>query len=317
MRYTASIVFICFMCCFSSVVIAQPQGTLIYHEYTSYDAKDSELFMYDLATDTLTCLNDAFEGVYHTMNAHFNRHGNCITFMGLVHNGYEEEWDIFIYNLETQELKNLTEGNRLRDEDPKFSPVDDTIVFKQGYWDTKRDRMVYNIKMLDIHTQELTSLTQDLAEDSMPYFSTDGSLVYYVRGAGANSQIRCVAIDAPKQSSLIYKERGVFSYYPVVFNHTLYFSKWVSGTNTSDCILKFNTVNGTLLNLPFNDPDYNFSDPCMISDEWLVLSSTKASTGSGYELYFANQQTGMIYPLSLLNPKINNTKHQLSPVFKF
>ncbi|MGL4345421.1 MAG: TolB family protein [Cellulosilyticaceae bacterium] len=251
------------------------------------------------------------------MNAHFNPEGDKLTFMAMTRNGYEEEWDIFLYDLKTEGLINLTKGNRLRDEDPKFNPVRNAIVFKQGYWDHRLQDMIYNIKELNLDTGEILTVTQDILEDSMPYYSSDGRRVYYMAGSRGTTQIRAieVEVDAAAEPLLIYEAEGIFSYYPVVFEEYIYFTRWVDEANHSDMIVKMSAKDGKFEILPFNDPKYDFSDPHILSREWLVMSSSQPDTGGGYELYFANQITGEIYPLSLLNPQINNEKHQLGATF--
>lgn len=167
--------------------IPEVKGKLVYHTYTSYDAWDSKIYLFDFETRELICINDFIEGTYHTMNACFSPSGSEIVFMGITNQEGMEEWNLFRYTLATKELEQLTDD--LRNEDPKFSPDGTKVIYKQGRWDRDSNQMIYSLCELDLATKEIKKVTSDTSEKSMPYYSTDGKSVYYMELEGEQSKI--------------------------------------------------------------------------------------------------------------------------------
>ena len=100
------------------------EGTLLFHNYTSYESWDGQLFTVDLASKKLLNLTAGWKSVKHTINGSFSRDGQYITFMGSQKE--IEEWDVFVTHWDGnkwEEPVNLTGPNGKRDEDPKFSPT--------------------------------------------------------------------------------------------------------------------------------------------------------------------------------------------------
>lgn len=293
------------------------KGKIVYHTYSDYIQRDSKLYIFDFETKENTCVSDKFQGVYHTMNADFGNNGSEITFMGLVNNEGNEEWDIFRYNLETKQLDNLTKGNELRDEDPKYSPDGTKIIFKQGHWSQVLDEMVYDIMEMDLVSGGLKQITNDTNEESMPYYMSDGKSVYYAKGLDKSSQIYKVNLDNTNAITEIYAESGIRSYYPIVYNNTLYFSKWYSESNKSDVIVKMDLNTNKITIPPFNSGDYNCSDACPISERYIIISSTIWEGKGGYDLYMADMETGEMWSMDLFNTDINDEKSQLGAAYYF
>lgn len=288
------------------------EGKLVYHSYSDYNARDSKLYLFDFQTKEKVCLNEYFSDVYHTMNASFNKDGSAITFMGLVDKGEVEEWDIFLYYLETEELYNLTQNNNLRNEDPKFSPDGTKVIYKQGYWDHTLDCMVYDIWELDLLTKYAYAITEDIEEQSMPYYNDSGDVVYYMQGSREYSKILKMAKGSGKPIiTEVYAEQGIQVYYPVIYNDMLYFSKWISEENKSDMIVAID-LNKNQIEVPaFNNVEYNASDPCPISDRLLIISSTMPGGQGGYDLYIVDRLSGQKWSLNELGVNINDEFQQL------
>lgn len=274
-------------------------GKLVYHSYSSYEAADSKLYLYDFYTNEKVCLNDKFEDVFNTMNAHFNEDGSEIVFMGMDKDREERKWDIYTYNFETGQLENLTEDNDLRNEDPKFSPDGEKVIFKQGHWDEEVDDMVYDLKELTLSNNKVKTITKDLDEDSMPYYSSDGKTIYYAKGVGESSKIYKVKTNNYKKVQKVYSANKVMCYYPVVYDDSLYFTRWYSKSNSCDIIMKMDLDTKKVSKLKFNNKNYNCSDACPLSDRYMVISSTKDE--GNYDLYIADMKSGETWALNELN----------------
>ncbi len=287
------------------------EGKMVYHSYSDYEARDSKIYLVDFETKEKICINDYISGAYHTMNASFNREGTAIVFMGIVNKSYGEEWDIFLYRLDTKELIDLTKNNNFRNEDPKFSPDGTKVVYKQGYWNSVLDKMVYDIWEMDLQTGESYPVTQDMEEESMPYYSTKGDAIYCMQGSGEGARIcKIEKIEEETVITPIYAETGVQAYYPVTYKDKLYFSKWYSAQNKSDVIVIMEEGKRGIVS-QFGSSDYNSSDPCPISDRLMIISSTMPDSKGGYDLYIVDIVSGENWSLDEYGISINDELQQL------
>ncbi len=265
---------------FSASAAAPQRGKLLYHHYSSYSAMDSELLLHDFTTgETLAIADDAF---LHAMNADFGSHCGDIVFMAIDPIG--DEWDIFRYNLVSGDFTNLTQASGFRNEDPKFSTDGKKIVFKRGRWDAQTDGFVYDLAEMELQTGEITMLTDSAAEESMPYYAPDGGSIYFSRIENGETAI-CVLDRNTGSITRVYAENGVHTYYPVLSDAGLYFTKWHSAALHNDCIVK---MEDTPVLLPVNAQAYNCSDPFPLHDGSLFFSSTREG---GYDLYFYDGET--------------------------
>lgn len=287
-------------------------GKIVYHTYSNYSDGDSKIYIFDFETKKNICISDKFKGIFNAMNANFRSNGSEIVFMAMTDKKVKDEWDIFTYNFETENLTNLTKGNRLSDEDPKYSPDGRKIIFKQGYLSELENKVIFNLVEMDLDTKELRNITDDLDEDSMPFYSADGKSIYYARSTGEKSSKICnVNLERENEISSIYSENGVNCYYPTIYKDTLYFSKDYSKTNKSDVIIKMD-LNTKLITVPsFNSSDFDCSDASAISDRYIIISSTIPGGKGGYDLYIADVETGKLWPMEIFGHGINDEKHQL------
>lgn len=173
------------------VCAAEPKftGQLVFHRYTSYEAWDSKLYLYDYKAQALSCLSANWP-IDHAMNAHFSPDGKSIVFMGVPrgqHNG--QSWDVFWWDLASARNPiNLTAGNGARDEDPNFSPDGKTIVFKQDG----------RLKLMDVK-QKTVRWAPGFApgvEWSMPVFTANGRSIVAMAGARASGDLYAVNLDS-------------------------------------------------------------------------------------------------------------------------
>lgn len=250
------------------------KGILLYHSYSSYEAMDSRLILGN-SPDSFTEISS--DGFIHAMNGDFGSVPCDIIFMAI--DPAADEWDIFRYNSFSGKLVNLTENSGFRNEDPKFSPDGNSIIFKRGYWSNESDCFIYDLAELDLRTKETTMLTNDISEDSMPCYSADGDTVYYARLSGDISEIYAYS-KSTGETTEVYSQEGVYAYYPMTCGDNLCFTRWHSSENHTDCIAQL-TQSGAEI-LPFCSPYFNCSDVFPISDNAFIYSSTQ---NGSYDLF--------------------------------
>ena len=268
-------------------------GILLYHNYSSYSAMDSSIHCYNLSSGDITDIcSDTF---CNPMNADFGSHPYDMIFMAIDKSA--DEWDIYRYNALTGDITNLTYLSGFRNEDPKFSPDGKKIIFKRGYWNHGINDFEYNLAELDLDTSDITMLTDDIYEQSMPYYSSDGSKIYYALSYDDDSYIyelqRSTSVSSP-----VFSEKNSYAYYPVTSDSDLYFTKWHSPDNHNDSIVKLN--NGNITVLPFNNDNFNCSDPFPLSQNAMFYSSTQ---NGSYDIFFYDGNTS--YEISTINTGLN------------
>lgn len=265
-------------------------GKLVFHRYSSYDAWDSQLYLYNFSTQKLQQLSGSW-GIDHAMNANFSPDGKWLTFMGVnAGQHYGSAWDIYLWQVgSTNPPVNLTQGNNLRDEDPKFMPDGQRIVFKQNG----------DLKIIRLSDRAITSVTNNgwSSEKSMPYPLSGTNSLLYAKGADSTSRI--YAID----QSGAYDNRlsNVTSYYPVDWGSGQFlYVRWYSGDNQHDQVYSYNVKTGKSVRLPFNSAYQDASDPAPLDNRYLVVSRTNCTDGmGGYDLYMVDSQSGNIWTLPI------------------
>ena len=251
--------------------IALPKGWLLWHSYTRYADGDSRLFLRS-PEGTVQEITGDFT---HAMNGSFGTRPDLFTFMAI--DPEADEWDIFLSD--GGKITNLTKYSGFRNEDPKFSPDGQMIVFKSGTYSQITGDFHYDLAMLDLHTNTVAMLTNDDAEEAMPYYSADGKSIYFTRYEDHIGSIcRLGLFDGTDE--VIFSEPGIDAYYPVVHGDALYFTKWYSERIHCDQIMRY--ADGQLTSMPFNSPDFDCSDPCPAGNG-LIYSSTRAGV---YDLYY-------------------------------
>ncbi len=264
-------------------------GILLYHNYSSYENLDSRLYQYNFKDNAFTEIKK--EGFSHAMNADFGSHPYDITFMAI--DTQYDEWDIYRYNSYNGEIINLTPNSGFRNEDPKFSPDGNKIVFKRGHWSSEKNDFIYNLAEIELKSGKITMLTDDDYEESMPYYSADGSDIFYARSFEGESDIYVLDLRTGL-SSPVYAEKGVFSYYPMVSDDKLYFTKWFSADNRNDCIVRVD--DNEISVMPFNDSNCNTSDVYPLSNGSMFFSSTR---NGSYDIFFYDGNTE--YDIGFIN----------------
>lgn len=288
------------------------KGKVIYHSYTDYPSGDSKMYMFNFSTKTLTCLSDPWTGVYNCMNASFSPDGKRIVFMGFEKD--TDDWNIFLYTFGQDQPVNLTKSNGFQNEDPKFSPDGNKVIIKQTKKQTKNN--LYRISEIDLKN----NITRDifnghLAPTSMPYYSVDGSKIYYVLDNDSKADIYSVKVDGTDNSPVCISN-NIQEYYPIAKDiNSFYYTMSVSETNDCDQIYVKNTLLNTSVKLPFNESNSNFSDACQVDGTNLILSSTKPGGKGCYDLYIGNQDEKNLVSFNKYNKSINTSLNELGATY--
>lgn len=278
------------------------QGKMIYHSYTDYSANDSKMYLYDFASDQLTCISNNWN-IIAPMNAHFSPDGKQITFMGI--NPSTDSWSIYLYDLDGSQSPVRLSTGAVREEDPKFSPDGKRIAFKRN------DR----VSEMDLATGNVTILTPAGSSYSMPYYNPEGTKLVCSKDGGQNSSICLIDIQT-RAISVLYDKPDVQDYYPIgVDENSFYYTSGYSVSNLSDQIYRGYWNGQTSESLPFNRYNGDYSDPYPVDDQWLIISSTRPGGRGGYDLYIANALTGEVYSLTGYNSGINTSKSELGATY--
>ena len=113
-------------------------GIIAFHTYTSYLNFDATIHIINFSARTITNLN--FNDWDGCSNPSLSPDGKEMVFMAVPHTNHDyNALEIVLYNLQTGNIKRLTENN-VADEDPKFSPngMDETF---------KRNKDLYKINI--------------------------------------------------------------------------------------------------------------------------------------------------------------------------
>lgn len=263
-------------------------GKMVFHRYSSYDAWDSKLYLYNFATKQTTLLG-ANWAIDHAMNAQFSPDGKWLTFMGVAAGQhYGNAWDIYVWQVgSTNQPINLTQGNNQRDEDPKFMFDGQRIVFKQNA----------DLKLIKIADKSITPITKNgwNAEESMPYPLYATSKVLYAKGARSESRVYSIDQSGAYDTQLI----NITSYYPVSWsNGRFLYVRWYSAGNSHDQVYSYDTKTNISTRLPFNNAMIDTSDPVPLDGRYLVVSRYVDSQNK-YDLYMVDSQSTTIWPLAV------------------
>lgn len=278
------------------------KGKLLYHSYTEYTTGDSEIYLYDFASNKIEHLSKNWN-IRNPMNAHISPDGKRVVFMGQTN----KSWDVFIYDLSKKSVpENLTAalGDDIRDEDPKFSPDGKKICFKH-HW---------RIAEMDLETKKVTILTD--WDYGIPYYNHDGSKIICTKGDAATSSIAVIDIQT-KEVRTLYDTPGVQDYYPInANNESFFYSVGYATDNKIDQVYRGYWNGKKSVCLPFNNMDGDYSDAYPVTNtNWVVLCSTRTGSAGSYDLYIANTKTGKIYSMQDYNTNINTKKNELGPCY--
>ncbi|MDD8017458.1 MAG: T9SS type A sorting domain-containing protein [Bacteroidota bacterium] len=282
------------------------EGRLVFHRYTDWSAYDGALYIYNFSTKTLDYISMSWN-IVHTANAHFSPDGSKIVFMGIPKDQFvsktdpnnRSKWDIFLWTVgDTAQPTNLTAGNGVLDQDPKFFSDNKRVAFKQNG----------DVAIVDITTKAVTKLTTGgtVSERSMEYPTMDGKEIMFEE----NSIIYRINI-ATKDIVPVYTVPNVQSYYPIVRDDsTFYFSRWFSPSGHGDEIYlgKIYDIDSAVP-VAFDTEAADESDACPVDSTLVFFSSTRSGTKGGYDLYLGDIKSGLYWSLTYYG--VNSSIHEL------
>ncbi len=278
-------------------------GILAYHSYTAYENEDSRLFLFDFKTNELSCPSDSWKTVRHAMNAHFSPDGKSLVFMGICNDS--GSWDVFVHKIGSDgEPNNLTKKLCGRNEDPKWHPTGDKIVFKHNgtyLVETDSQGSAFNV------------LVAGDVEISMPYYTADGEHLLFSPSKNGESAIE-VANLLSGERNLLYK--GGHAYYPVAEDESSFvFAGNFTAAGKHDLIFRGFVDGRKAVPLAFNRDDADTSDPFPIGNGLYFVSSTRQPTCGSYDLFLADAKSGEVLSLSEICPMINTDRQELGASF--
>lgn len=270
------------------------EGTLLFHNYSSYESWDGQLFTLDLQSKELTNLTAKWQSVKHTINGSFSADGKYMTFMGSEKS--IEDWDVFVTNWNGktwEEPVNLTGPNGKRDEDPKFSPKENRIIYKE-------DGIVSTIGLIGKPTY--------FKAGSMPYFLPDGKSFIFERDGD-------IYLDKSGIEKKMFSGEGLKSYYPIALNSKEFIYTRVQSSRHDGIMLGY--YNGSP-SKPyfFNNDQWDNSDPFPYKDgtRYLFLVSGDYTVpNGGYNLVIADLKSKKIINIDSLFGTINTDLEELGP----
>jgi hypothetical protein len=284
----------------AQVVFPISQGKIVFHRYTEFSNYDGALYIFDLGNRQLISPSTAWD-IDNTTNAHFSPDGAQIVFMGVPRGQHNRaSWDIYLWNVgSATPPRNLTEGNGVLDQDPKFFPDGARIAFKHDG----------DIAILEIATGAVTTLTTGgfLSEKSMEYPTKDGKSIVYAEGEGAQSAI--YSIDIATKAVVPLVTEPMQNYYPIVRDDsTFLYARWKSASNHADDIYLASFA-GQTGPVAFDTDASDESDPYPVDSALVLFSSTRPGGKGGYDLYVGNLVTGATRSLGLFS--LNTPLHEL------
>ena len=189
---------------------------LMYRHWDSWwDYRNSHLFVATYNGNALTTTKDINAGEpYNTPLAPFyepseiswSADGKKIAYTSRKLKGKAEALstnsDIYLYDLETQQTTNLSEGMTGYDRNPVFSPNGKMICWTSmatpGYESDKDRLMLYNFE-----TQTYTDLTKDFDQSvSQLVWSDDSRYIYFISGIHATYQVYRIDVQTQQITQL-------------------------------------------------------------------------------------------------------------------
>ena len=282
-------------------------GRIAYHSYSGYlatpiNSTDGHIFVYRADDDTLSKVTSGHP-VKNAMNPHFSPDGRSITFMAVPETVTSPSWtslEVYVLDLASSALTRLT-SNSLPDEDPKYSPDGQRIVWKRNG----------QIWRMEADGASPTQLTSGGLEKSGPNYSPDGSQIAYWRGtrSAGNEDIWLMSADGSSQTEVV-ANADVHDYYPIFRDgQNILYTRGDPSSPNDDKIYNYSTAAGTSSALSVNQAGANDSDAAPVDDTYLAFCSTRA--GGGYDAFVGRYDNGVVYTL----PAANSSLEDLGPTY--
>lgn len=283
-------------------------GKLAYHSYSAYlaapiDADDGHIFLFTLPNGALRRLTQGLP-VQNAMNPHIAPDGSRIVFMAIPQ-GQTRDYnllEIYLYDLAQEALTRLT-TNGVPDEDAKFSPDGQKIVFKRSG----------QIWTMNADGSGISQLTSTAREKSGPCFSPDGSRIVFWYDSKSSADVGWMLANSPNSDTVLFGDANYQDMYPIYRDSdTILYSRWESADanpappNPSDDVYAYSISTGLKTKLgstQFNLSNTEDADAFPVQSALVGFSSTRSVAGAkgSYDIYIGNPQTDAIYQLGGMN----------------
>lgn len=259
------------------------------------------LYLYDFLNATLT--NVPTMNLTAAENPVFSPDGSAILFSAVTNN--QRHLFYWIIGSPAQPTNITAWMGNLRNEDPKFSPNGNMIVWKQDFgistasfsFDDLGNPILFNVQQIIPSTPEASG----------PVYSPTEKYIYYFTGSSSQiKQIQVYSTLTMTSTPAFTQDANVQYYYPV--DPDLYdfiYVSWLQGAvmcPNCDKIYVFAKLPnaGTAWNP--SDCAADNSDPAPVDEDYFIYSRDKNPDGnSNYELYVGQISTGNAWSLSQLN----------------
>jgi len=209
--------------------------------------------------------------------------------------------DVYVYDLADGTYLNLTPNANIADEDPKFSPDGQQIVWK-------RQGQIWRI---DVDGTSPFQLTSGGLEKSGPNFSPDGSQIVYWGGTRSegNEDIWIMSANGSSQTPIV-ANTGIHDYYPIFRDSAnILYSRAESSISDYDKVYNYNASSGTSTALLLNKPGANDSDASPVNSTYVTFCSTRS--GSDYDVFVGRYDSETVHSL----PAANSYHEDLGPTY--
>ncbi|MDP4272741.1 MAG: S9 family peptidase [Bacteroidota bacterium] len=180
--------------------------------------------------------------------------------------------DIYLYNIETGKVQNLTEGMNGYDRYPVFSPDSKYIAWQSmktpGYESDKQRLFICNLA-----TGEKTDLTANFDNNAANFcWTKDGSKIYFISGINATFQVFCADV-AKKEIKQV--TTGVHDYTSLHLSGNTLVGERMSMSMATE-IFKINPANGNETQLTFTNKNiYDNIKMGKVEGRWITTTDHK------------------------------------------
>ncbi len=127
---------------------------------------------------------------------------------------HDWHWDIFVLNLATGIIRNLTNHPR-SDEHPSWSPDGKWIVFASNrdpnFW-AAPDALTADLYIMDADGNQLRNLTQTQTHEMLPAWSPDGAQIAFIKSIdGVTSELYVMSVESKREHRLTNLNKPLMS----------------------------------------------------------------------------------------------------------
>ncbi|HTQ15184.1 MAG TPA: hypothetical protein VMH86_15025 [Rhizomicrobium sp.] len=279
-------------------------GRVVYQEDDS-----GRLYMYDFAARHFIDIPQLGWGLTAARNSVFSPDGKSILFTAVMGKGGNAKRQVFYWRIGAANYVNLTDGKTVPNEDPKFSPRGDAIVWKQNFGIGTADLVIDPDDPSMAHIENFRKLINGSPsgldgspstpnEASAPVFSPSGRYIYYYVNAHAYARVmRYDTVTRVSASPFAFTPvDGIHYYYPLDPDlYTFLYVSWPDASTMHDKVYVYSILNQTAYLWNGTDCDAENADPSPVDENDIIFS--RKAAGDRYRLYLG-QLADPGHPLS-------------------